>query len=87
MRRTGAPGKGNVKIQVQVNADGSHKVIKVISSTNHSDDAAAMDIAQSSTYIPARRGSKPIPAFYDFELSFKGGGSVAQSDGGAFIGR
>jgi tetratricopeptide (TPR) repeat protein len=65
-------GSGRVVVQVQVNADGSHKVIKVISSTNSGDNAAAMEIAQSSTYRPAHRGTKPITAFYDFTLKFNG---------------
>ena len=61
-------GNGKVVVQVQVNADGSHKAIKVISSTNPGDNAAAMDIAQNSTYRPAHRGKTPITAFYDFTL-------------------
>lgn len=65
-------GKGDVEIQVEVKANGSHKVVKVIKSTNHGDDAAAMDIANSSTYIPAHRGKTRITAFYDFALSFNG---------------
>lgn len=70
-------GSGTVVVQVQVNANGSHKAVKVIRSTNASDNAAALDIAQNSTYRPARRGKKPITAFYDFTLKFKGR-SVAQ---------
>jgi TonB family protein len=65
-------GSGKVVVQVQVNADGSHKAIRVISSTNSGDNAAAMEIAQSSTYHPAHRGSAPITAFYDFTLKFNG---------------
>lgn len=65
-------GSGTVKVQVQVNADGSHKAMKVISSTNPGDNAAAMEIAQSSSYRPAHRGSSPITSFYDFELKFNG---------------
>lgn len=79
-------GSGKVVVQVQVNADGTHKAIRVISSTNSADNAAAMEIAQSSTYRPAHRGTKPIAAFYDFTLKFNGK-SVAQnpseSSGGA----
>jgi tetratricopeptide (TPR) repeat protein len=65
-------GSGKVVVQVQVNADGSHKVTKIISSTNSGDNAAATEIANSSTYRPARRGTKPITAFYDFTLRFNG---------------
>lgn len=71
-------GSGRVVVQVQVNADGSHKAIRVIKSTNSGDNAAAMEIAQSSTYRPARRGNKPVTAFYDFTLNFHGR-SVAQA--------
>ena len=46
-------GSGQVKVQVQVNADGSHKVIKVDSSTNSGDNAAALEIAQT-LQLPSR---------------------------------
>jgi tetratricopeptide (TPR) repeat protein len=65
-------GTGVVKIQVQVNADGSHKVVRVLSSTNPGDNAAAMEIAQTSTYRPAHKGSTPVTSFYDYELRFTG---------------
>jgi tetratricopeptide (TPR) repeat protein len=65
-------GSGTTVVQVQVNADGSHKAIKVIHSTNPGNDAAAMDIAQNSTYHPAHRGSTPVTSFYDFTLKFNG---------------
>ena len=65
-------GSGTVLVQVQVNADGTHKVVKILKSDNSGDNAAAMDIAQSSTYRPARRGSTPITTFYDFSLRFNG---------------
>jgi hypothetical protein len=65
-------GSGKVVVQVQVNADGSHKVTKIISSTNSGDNAAATEIANSSTYRPARRGTTRITAFYDFTLRFNG---------------
>jgi TonB family protein len=72
-------GNGTVVVQVQVNPDGTHKVIKVIKSTNSADNAAALDIAQNSSYRPAHRGSTPVTAFYDFTLKFNGK-SVAQAD-------
>jgi hypothetical protein len=71
-------GSGKVVVQVQVNADGSHKVTKIISSTNSGDNAAATEIANSSTYRPARRGTTPITAFYDFTLRFSGRTVVAK---------
>lgn len=65
-------GSGTVVVQVQVNADGSHKAIRVIRSTNSGDNAAAMEIAQNSSYRPAHRGNTPTTAFYDFTLKFNG---------------
>jgi tetratricopeptide (TPR) repeat protein len=72
-------GSGLVIVQVQVNADSSHKAIKVIKTTNAGDNAAALDIAQNSSYRPAHRGATPVTAFYDFTLKFKGK-SVASSE-------
>ncbi|MGZ3497144.1 MAG: tetratricopeptide repeat protein [Vulcanimicrobiaceae bacterium] len=77
----GIAGSGTVVVQVQVNADGSHKVMRVLHSTNHADDAAAMDIAKNSTYRVGTRGKAPVTAFYDFTLKFTGK-SVAASDSG-----
>src|SRR6185437_9578428 len=65
-------GSGTVIVQVQVNANGSHHVVKIIKSTNSADNAAAMDIASNSTYRPAHRGKTAVMAFYDFTLKFKG---------------
>lgn len=65
-------GSGTVIVQVQVNADGSHKAMKVLKSTNAADNDAAMDIADASSYRPAHRGSQAITAFYDFTLKFNG---------------
>lgn len=71
-------GSGTVYVQVEVHSDGSHTVIRVIRSNNSGDNAAAMEIAQNSTYRPAHRGTTPITAFYDFKLQFHGK-SVAQT--------
>jgi tetratricopeptide (TPR) repeat protein len=73
-------GSGQVKVQVQVNADGSHKVIKVDSSTNSGDNPAALEIAQTSSYRPAHRGTTPVPSFYTFVFKFSGKSLVAQED-------
>src|SRR5579863_3431000 len=63
-------GSGQVKVQVQVNPDGTHKVIRVISSTNPGDNAAALEIAQTSVYSPAHKGTTPVVSFYDYILKF-----------------
>lgn len=73
-------GNGTVIVQVQVNPDGSHTVTKILKSSNTGDNAAATDIAQRSTYKPATRGGKGVPAFYDFTLKFNGS-SVAADTG------
>jgi tetratricopeptide (TPR) repeat protein len=73
-------GSGTVVIQVQVNADGSHKVTRIIRSTNPGDNAAAMDIANNSTYSPQHRGKTPVTGFYDYTLVFHGK-SVATTKG------
>ena len=78
-------GSGKVVVQVQVNADGSHKVTKIISSTNSGDNAAAIEIANSSTYRPARRGTTKITAVYDFTLRFSGRTVVRSSSGSSGV--
>jgi TonB family protein len=77
-------GNGTVVVQVQVNADGTHKAIRVIHSTNAADNAAAMEISQNSTYRPAHRGTTPVVSFYDFTLRFSGK-SVANAAQGSGI--
>jgi hypothetical protein len=72
-------GPGEVTVQVQVNPDGSHKVIRVIRSTNPGDNAAALDIADSSSYDPAHRGAQTIASFYDLVLNFNSTGAVVAS--------
>ena len=86
--KTGKPiaGTGTVVVQVQVNANGSHKALRVIKSTNKGDNAAAMEIAQNSTYRAATRGKNKITAFYDFTLKFTGKTVAAQNAGTAAAG-
>jgi hypothetical protein len=76
-------GSGTVKVQVQVNADGTHKAIKVISSTNPADNDAAMDLAQNSTYKPAMCGSQPQSSFYDFNMKFNGKAATNSASAGS----
>ena len=70
-------GAGTVVVQVMVNKDGTFKVTHVIHSTNSGDNAAALEIAKSSTYKPASRGSQKLSAFYDFTLKFTSTGAAA----------
>jgi len=71
---TAAAGAGTVVVQVLVNKDGTFKVQRVIRSSNHGDDAAALEIAKTSKYRPATRGTTPQTSFYDFTLNFTGAG-------------
>src|ERR1700693_4288103 len=73
-------GPGTVMVKVLVNKDGTFKVQSIISSTNHGDDKAALEIANSSSYRPARKGNKAQTAFYDFRLNFSASGSSTVSD-------
>lgn len=75
-------GPGTVIVQVFVNADGSFKVTKVIRSTNSGDDAAALEIAKSSTYSPARNGNTKVAEFYDYTLKFGAASTSSTSHGG-----
>ena len=70
-------GAGTVVVQVMVNKDGSFKVVRVIHSTNTGDNAAALEIAKTSTYKPAARGPVKQSAFYDFTLKFTSTGAAA----------
>jgi len=79
-------GNGTVVIQVEVNADGSHKVTHIIRSTNPADNAAAIDIAKNSTYRPQHRGTKPVTGYYDFTIKFHGKSvSSNASDAGSML--
>ncbi len=76
-------GTGIVVLQVQVNADGTHKVTKIIRSTNSGNNAAATEIANSASYRPAHRGKKAVISFYDYTLKFNGKRLASESDSGA----
>jgi Tfp pilus assembly protein PilF len=70
-------GKGTVTIKVFVHANGKADIPSAVSkSTNHTDDAAALEIARTSTYKPASKDGKPTEAFYTFVLNFTGGGMI-----------
>lgn len=77
-------GPGTVVIQVLVNANGTHKVTKIIRSTNPSDNAAAIDIATNSTYKPQHRGKTAVTGFYDFTIVFHGK-TVSKSNGSGIV--
>jgi len=57
---TALAGTGAVTVQVFVKKDGTFSVSKVLKSTNPGDNAAALEIAKSSKYVPATRGGKKV---------------------------
>ncbi|HEY0382165.1 MAG TPA: energy transducer TonB [Candidatus Elarobacter sp.] len=65
-------GTGAVTLKVFVRKNGAIGTVNVMKSTNHNDDAAALEIAKSSTYKPGVRDAKPIDAFYTMALKFSG---------------
>jgi TonB family protein len=69
-------GKGAVTVQVYVKKNGSIGSVKIQKSTNHGDDAAALEIAKNSTYKPGYRDAKPIDAYYTMALKFNGSSVV-----------
>jgi len=73
-------GAGTVVVQVFVKADGTFTVSKVLKSSNHDDDAAALDVAKHSSYTPATRGTTKVDAFYDFTLKFNANGSSTSQE-------
>ncbi len=65
-------GTGSVTVQIFVKTNGSIGTVKVEKSTNHGDDAAAVEIAKTSTYKPGERDGKPVAAYYTLALKFNG---------------
>jgi tetratricopeptide (TPR) repeat protein len=76
-------GTGSVTVKVFVQKTGSVGSVVVQKSTNHGDDAAAVEIAKSSTYKPGYRDAKPIDAFYTMALKFNG--SAVTTDTGSTV--
>jgi tetratricopeptide (TPR) repeat protein len=77
-------GKGSVTLKVFVKKNGSVGAVTVVKSTNHGDDAAATEIAKSSTYKPGARDAKPEDAYYTLSLKFNG--SAVTTDTGSSAG-
>ncbi len=79
------PGAGVVVVQVFVKKTGEPAAFKIVKSTNPADDAVALAVAKSSTYVPANRDSVALDAFYDYTLRFTTSG-VASDDASAGTG-
>ena len=76
-------GTGSVTVKVFVKKNGAVGSVAVEKSTNHGDDAAAVEIAKTSTYKPGYRDAKPIDAFYTMALKFNG--SAVTTDTGSTV--
>lgn len=76
-------GSGSVTVKVFVKADGSAGPVTVEKSTNGRDDAAAAEIAKTSTYKPGLRDGKAIDAFYTYVLKFTGNSVAVETDANA----
>jgi hypothetical protein len=80
-------GKGTVTVKVFIQANGKPGPTPVVDkSTNPGDNAAALEIAKTSTYKFATKDGKPTAAFYTYVLSFTGAGTVGESSGEASSG-
>jgi TonB family protein len=64
------PGPGTVQVKVFVKPNGSVGSAVVEKSTNHADDAAALQVAKSSKYRPGALDAKPGSFFYTVSLHF-----------------
>jgi TonB family protein len=64
------PAAGTVQVKVFVKPDGSVGSVTVEKSTNHADDAAALQVAKSSKYRPGALDAKPGGFFYTMSLHF-----------------
>ncbi len=80
--RATVPGK--VIVQVLVPATGAAVVKRIVKSTNHADDAAALDVARSSTYAHAMLDGKPNTEFFDFTANFTGNG-ISSAPSGSLV--
>jgi tetratricopeptide (TPR) repeat protein len=65
-------GTGVVQLKVFIKKDGSVTTAQVVKSTNHADDAAALEIAKSSRYRAGSLDGKPGDFFYTISLKFNG---------------
>ncbi|MEO7039528.1 MAG: tetratricopeptide repeat protein [Candidatus Elarobacter sp.] len=80
-------GTGSVQLKVFVHKNGSVGTVDIEKSTNHGDNAAATEIAKTSTYKPGARDGKPIDAYYTLALKFKGSAVQANTGGSGEMGQ
>jgi periplasmic protein TonB len=64
--------EGTVIVHVLVNASGKPEVVRLEKSSGVAVlDQAALDAVQSWSFLPARQGSKAVPAWVDIPLRFR----------------
>jgi Tfp pilus assembly protein PilF len=80
-------GAGTVVVQVFVTKSGAATKFKIVKSTNPADNASALEIAKSSTYAPATKGSAKQDAFYDYTLKFTISGIAADPSAATGVGK
>ena len=73
-------GAGTVVVKVFVTKAAVAKNFTILRSSNHGDDATALEIAKNSTYVAAIHGKTKQDAFYDFTLKFTSTGVAAATD-------
>ncbi len=71
-------GAGTIVVKVFIKKTGQATSFSVVRSSNHGDDATALEIAKASTYVAATKGGKPQDAFYDYTLKFTASGVAAE---------
>ena len=75
-------GAGSVTLTIFVRKSGAPGAVKIAKSSNHGDDAAALEIAKNSTFRPGLSDDRPVDAFYTMQLTF--GPSAAVIDSGRY---
>ncbi len=80
-------GPGTVIVKVFVTKAGVPKTFSVLRSTNPADNAAALEIAKSSTYAAATHGDAKQDAFYDYTLKFTSSGVAVDAASAAGVGK
>jgi len=77
---TQAAGAGVVTVKVLVRANGSAGNASIVASTNPGDEAAALEVARTSKYVPGKHGGKPDPVtYYTYKIAFAGAGASAEA--------
>ncbi len=80
-------GAGTVVVKVFVTKSGVPTSFSILKTTNPADNPVALEIAKSSTYVPASKGTTKQDAFYDYTLKFTVTGVAADPSAAAGVGK